>query len=202
MKELFGVLGTGTAKKKAIYAALDDLGVKANEFVVPWYGKPTEGLEYVYDWLIDNEATFTIISSAKVPNILTTAAKEVTPSKNVNEYIIETLKYNDVTGMALLLWDDINNNESTRLAELCIDSKIPTLELTNGLVPIVFDEEREAEQEKALELTKEMVESMPPAVQKRASKKPATQESPVVGIPDRSIVKVVVHYSDGMIMEL
>jgi hypothetical protein len=231
MKETYGILGTGTSSTKVIQAALEDVGTQVH-YYVPWYGSPTEGIEIVYDWLLDNEATFTVVANktTKVPKALVSQATDVDMiSGDVNQYLIETLKYGEVKGFALLLWDDKLNEASQALAERCIDAGLPTLELTNGLVPIVFDEEPAEIKEKVIEeddptddvpekFDRSTLENMPAAVVKRMAKDKGTttktkdeaikvvlgeealEKSPIQ--TDRSIVKVVVYYSDGMKMEL
>lgn len=225
MKEQYGVLGTGTAPKKVIEASLDDVGIKV-EYHVPWYGKPSEGLEVVYDWLLDNEATFTIVGTG-IPKVLAKAANSVVDSKNPDMYIVDTLKYGgDTKGIAMILWDEDKSDYSQTLAEKCIESELPTLELTNGLVPIVFDE-APAQEAAPVEVVEEdptedesfdrpTLENMPAAVVKRMARDKGadvkTKEEAISAIlgeehqppskPDRHIVSVTVRYSDGMVMEL
>ncbi len=244
MKENYGVLGTGVAPKKVIEASLEDLGTKVH-YYVPWYGTPTEGLECVYDWLLDNEATFTVVANTttKVPKALASQSADVASiSGDVNQYLIETLKYQDVKGIALILWDDNLNNASQALAERCIDAGLPTLELTNGLVPIIINddeaiapvaqpeslEENDPTDESPESFDRSTLENMPAAVVKRMARdkgaevknkeeaiKAILNEEEIVQSnqaleenqrpptqTNRSIVKVIVYYSDGMKMEL
>lgn len=193
MKETYGVLGTGFSSKKVIQAALDDIGTKPR-FYVPWYGKVTEGLETVYDWLLDNEAEFSLVhpEGSKIPKALTKAAVDVIQAKQVDTYIMETLQYADIKGLATILWDDGNSTMSQTLAEACIDRGLPTLELTNGLVPIIMDSNESAEEKK--EFDKETLQEMPEMVRKRATKN--KEEEP------KRIVSVTIEYSDGTVTKL
>lgn len=196
MKETYGVLGTGFSSKKVIQAALDDIGTKPR-FYVPWYGKVTEGLETVYDWLLDNEAEFSLVhpEGSKIPKALTKAAVDVIQAKQVDTYIMETLQYADIKGLATILWDDSNSTMSQTLAEACIDRGLPTLELTNGLVPIIMDSNENAESvEEPKEFDKETLQEMPEAVRKRVTKN--KQEEP------KRIVSVTIEYSDGTVTKL
>lgn len=223
MKKLYGILGTGTAPKKVIHTALDDLPQKAT-YVVPWYGKPTEGLEHVYDWMLDNEVSFNLVATkqSKIPTALTKQAEDVQNVDDVDAYIIDTLRYSDVVGDALLLWDD----DAEKRAEQCIDAGLKTLELSNGLVPIIFDESpvvesvvEETEEEDPTDdesFDRPTLENMPAAVVKRMARDKGTEvktkeeaisailgEEPKPPVkPDRHIVSVTVRYSDGMVMEL
>lgn len=143
MKETYGIIGFGTAPKSVIESALNDIGTKLT-YVVPWYGKVSEGLEVVYDWMLDNEADFTIVSvdtGKAVPKILAEKAATVETTKDVNFKILKTLKSREVPGISLIMWDTDNEEESVRISSMSIDMELPTLELTNGLVPIIVDED-------------------------------------------------------------
>ena len=177
----YGVLGTGTASPKVITAGLDDLPSKKSLYV-PWYGKALDGLSVVYDFLLDNEVPFALVTAqgVKVPKILTEAADQVLEVKIIDEYIIETLKFSD-NPTALLLWDNETPALSGHLAEKCIDAGVKALELTNGLVPIVFDEEPapqvpataeevQEEEDPTEEFDLPTLENMPAAVVKRMAK--------------------------------
>jgi len=147
MKETYGILGFGNAPKTVIEAALNDIGTKLN-YVVPWYGKVTDGLEVVYDWLLDNEADFTIISvetGKAVPKVLSEKAEAVEKVKDVDFKILKTLRSKEVPGISLIMWDQENEEESVRISSMSIDMDLPTLELTNGLVPIIVDSEPKEE---------------------------------------------------------
>lgn len=141
MQETYGILGSGNAPKKVIEAGLKDLGTKL-QYVVPWYGRVTPGLEVVYDWLLDNDADFVIVSSEggkAVPKVLAEKAESIVPAEDVNYRILKSLKTREVPGISLILWDTENEEESVRLSSMSIDMKLPTLELTNGLVPIIVE---------------------------------------------------------------
>lgn len=228
MQEIYGVLGTGTASKKAIWASLSDVGTGV-EYIIPWYGKPSEGLEHVYDWMIDNEATFTVISSERTPKALRDMALDfINDVEGVNDEIIKMLKDREVPGLAMVLWDDQNEEYSHAVATACIDSKLPTLELTNGLVPLIFDDESEFDNvverpevpeevvEEPSEFTAEELESMPAAMVKKLAKDRGfdvkTKDEALKALAPSEetdteaepvwIVKVTVEYSDGTVTVL
>lgn len=144
MPGLCGVLGTGSGSKKVIEAALNDIGNKET-FVVPWYGNAVgEGLEVVYDWLVDNDAFFTLVAAKNgkpIPKILRgTDNGVVMDTEDVVDHIIQQLAKGK--GKALLLWDSTDEdteNASMSLAARCINAGLVTLELNNGLVPIEFE---------------------------------------------------------------
>lgn len=172
MKELYGVLGAGSASPKIISAALDDVGTKV-EYILPWYGRPTPGLEAVYDWMIDNNAEYTIVGSEKMPKALTDDALDFAVVKNVNAYIFEALTSRDPSGMSLILWDDEREEISLSIASQSIESGLPTLDLTNGLVPIIFEDEPEAN---AAPVVTEEIEEEDPSVEPPQETAPFTKE--------------------------
>lgn len=143
MQETYGILGSGDAPKKVIEAGLKDLGNNI-QYVVPWYGKMTPSLETVYDWLLDNELDFIIVSAnigKDVPKVLASKAGIVEKVEDVNYWILKALQTRDVPGISLILWDQENEEESVRLSSMSISMKLPTLELSNGLVPIIVDQQ-------------------------------------------------------------
>lgn len=184
MKETYGILGFGNAPKTVIEAALNDIGTKLS-YVVPWYGKVTAGLEIVYDWLLDNEAEFIIVSvetGKAVPKILAEKAEAVEKAKDVDFKILKTLKSKEVPGISLIMWDQENEEESVRISSMSIDMDLPTLELTNGLVPIVVDGDQVEEPKRApvaddelpeigeTSYDRETLEVMPAALVKRMAR--------------------------------
>lgn len=230
--ELYGVLGSGTAAKKVIHAALDDLGTEVT-YVLPWYGKTTEGLEHVYDWMLDNNAVFTMVATDKVPKVFMNCANDILLNvDDIDGEIIKQLSKRATKGFATILWEEDNEKRSVKLAEACIDAGLPTLELSNGLVPIVFDDVPNIAPMVAVpgeidptddapveEFDRATMENMPAAVVKRMAKDKGieaktkeqaldalfgdvTPEKAPAPNKERHIVSVTVRYSDGMVMEL
>lgn len=147
-KITYGVLGTSSnTNREVIEAGLNDTDNSAGTYLVPWYGtkKISQALEYVYDWVLDNECAFEIISmedGRKVPSALKNAAIAVSHVKDVDFTIVKMLRdCKDSNAVALVMWDDDAPERSLTLAARTITAKIETLELTNGLVPVVIDEE-------------------------------------------------------------
>lgn len=141
---MYGVLGAGSAPAKVIVASLDDLGTNEH-YVIPWYGDVSPGLEVVYDWVLDHSVQFTLVQNPdgkKAPSVLRTMCDVLHDSQDVNASIIKMLAKND--GHALIMWDDKGEDTSFSVASQAIDAGLPTLELTNGLVPIVFDDQEQS----------------------------------------------------------
>lgn len=180
MREAYGVIGSGSASPKVIHASLDDIGLEPM-FIIPWYGKVTDGLEAVYDWVVNNEAVFSIVAKdgvRAVSKILADKATSITVVDDVDQHIINTLKNREVEGLALVLWDQEKETYSVSIASKAIDLRLPTLELTNGLVPIILDDDSiEAEETKEdlpdigeTNYERETLEMMPTALVKRMAK--------------------------------
>lgn len=144
-KILYGVLGTSAnTPKEVLQASLNDTDITDGKYVVPWYGtkKISPSLECVYDWILDNEASFQLVCDTEgraVPKALMSAADEVVETDDVDACILGVLKNPPIPSNALLMWDDENPDRSLSLATRAIHFGIPSFELTNGLVPIVVD---------------------------------------------------------------
>jgi hypothetical protein len=178
VREAYGVVGAGVAPRKVIEAGLNDIGV-SSVFIIPWYGKMTDGLEVVYDWVLDNEAIFSIVAKDEVkapPKALSSKATSVMVVQDVDAHIVRTLKEREVQGMVLVLWDQDKEKYSVEVASMAIDLKLPTLELTNGLVPIILNDSEETIVEDEMpdlgeaSYDRETLEMMPMALVKRMAK--------------------------------
>lgn len=168
----YAVIGRGGGNKRVILASLSDLP-QDSHFHVMWLGEDTsEGQEIVYDWLIDNEKTFTIYGK-DVPKGLTRFAEDVSTAP----------MYKAVTDLggttALILWEEGMDDDiitaSTMFPKM--------LELTNGLTPIEVDDDEtpppvvaavEPEPVPSLEemefFSRAELEAMPAAAVKRQAK--------------------------------
>lgn len=178
MREAYGVVGAGVAPRKVIEAGLNDIGI-SSLFIIPWYGKVTEGLEIVYDWVLDNNAVFSIVAKDEVkgpPKALASKATSVMIVQDVDAHIVRTLKDREVQGMVLVLWDQNKEKYSVEIASMAIDLKLPTLELTNGLVPIILNDSDDTAIEDEMpdlgeaSYDRETLEMMPTALVKRMAK--------------------------------
>ena len=216
MKEFYGIIGSGSAPKKVIEAALNDIGTQSS-FIIPWYGSVSKGLEIVYDWVLDNNVSFSIAALEgvkKVPKSLSEKAEDVVNVEDVNDYILWDLKGKEVTGMSLVLWDSEDEKMSTKIASMSIDLQLPTLELTNGLVPIMLEDTPELEITVSDELPdideasydRETLEIMPTALVKRMAKdkgfEPKSKEEAVEMLspnkPDEKVIgSIIFLMNDG-----
>jgi hypothetical protein len=179
MGETYGILGSGSAPRKVIESGLQDLGASTISYVVPWYGKVTPGLEVVYDWMLDNKATFKLVAGASgktPPKVLASSATSVEFVEDIDAHVLTHLKTLEVPGLLLVLWNNDDENESITISSMSIDMHLPTLELTNGLTPIMIEGAREEVKDEELpdigdtSYSKETLEVMPAALVKRMAK--------------------------------
>ena len=213
MKEAYGVIGAGSAPRKVIEGSLNDIGLEP-VFFVPWYGNVTQGLEVVYDWMIDNEVSFSVVAKdgvKAVPKALAGKATSVSYVDDVDDHILKTIKNREVEGLALVLWDQDKEGYSVKISSMAIDLRIPTLELTNGLVPIILDDSPALEIKEELpdigetEYERETLEMMPSALVKRMAKdkgfEPKSKQEAVDLLsqpkPSNDIGSIIVLMSDG-----
>lgn len=137
------IIGSGTAPKAVIQESLRDLLSDGDVVAVPWYGKPTAGLEAVYDYLLDNEVSFVMYydSDSQIPAKVFSKAEHgsVQDIANVHTALI---KASD--GKILVLWDSTNDAGSEKMCEsiFTVRPDALVLDLTNGLSPIHLEDEK------------------------------------------------------------
>jgi len=226
---MYGVLGRGAAPQSVIEASLNDIGI-TGDFVLPWYGSVGRGLEVVYDWILDNEVKFTLVAASGVkqaPRALRDAAFALEEASDVNARIVETLQEND--GISLILWDGNDEDASVAVSSQSIDCGLPTLELTNGMVPIIFDVEApttevaeveppKTEEQEDMSFDRLTLENMPATVVKRLAREKGfdaktrgdaiafllgeemNDHAPAASTEEKTIVSVVIAFSDGSVV--
>ena len=143
----YGILGGASVPKEVINASLNDIAKHA--FIIPWYGSKTisPSMECVYDWMLDNEIDYEIVASSEgrpLPKALSNHALNVTLVEDVDSTVINLL-VDCKPGIALIMWDETNPERSLNLASSTINRGLESLELTNGLCPIVVDPPEKAE---------------------------------------------------------
>jgi len=220
--ETYGILGNCDGNPKVIRTSLDDIGTNVH-YILPHYkGQVHEALEAVYDWVLENDAEFTIISNARVPKVLREAAMDfINEAESVNDEVIQRLSTSEVKGLACILWDKDHEDFSKKVAQACIQNGLPTLELTNGMVPIILSDVDSDLAEIEQDFSREELEGMPAATVKRLAKgkgfdvktkeealnalspqEEDDEEEIPAAAEERWIVKVTVEYSDGTVQIL
>lgn len=145
MKKVYGIIGSGSVSEKALRAALNDLPKDA-VYYVPHH-KNVETIEHIYDWMIDNEVEFVVVG--KAGPTLTRAAvgvEEPQPETNLNASVLTYVEGSNPT--ILVLWDDTVEPEIIAASE----QGYTILELSNGLAPIIIEDDdtpEEPQQEEA-----------------------------------------------------
>lgn len=134
----FVVLGQGNSSTNVIEDSLFDLA-KDSTFHVYTYKTNEEGVCRVYDWLIDNKATYIAYHDNNVPNILLSSAAKVVESTEPIQDMVEVAK--SLKATVLYLWDEENSERSEEAVTTLIDMGIHVLDLTQGLTPFSIVEE-------------------------------------------------------------
>ena len=178
------VVGRGDAPGDVISAGLRDLG-RDPHFYVPWMGgkstEPTAGMKKVYDFLVDDDATFTILAKVRDMPHPALLSKCIVVKESGSDQ--PDLNFDNVPpdSTALVLWDSEAAVGHEWLSCEYFDRGHPLLDLTNGQKPItvesttptVVDQKDEIEP-----LTDEDLEAMPPGVRKQLDK--SLGDTPVV----------------------
>jgi len=135
----YAIAGRGDAPADVITAGLTDLGPDSH-FYVPWVGgsgtRPTPGMMKVYDFLVDNGATFTLIAKDRkaVHPAVSAASADIRESGTDSPELHFSPIPPDAT--ALILWDDESPEYNEHLVCEYFDRGHALLDLSNGLVPI------------------------------------------------------------------
>lgn len=155
-----GIIGSGNAKKNVIEDGLSEF-TDTHHFVLPWYGKPTTGLDRMYTVVIDGEHPYSICGN-RVPRSLLKTAQDWDDSEP-NMAVINMTRHAG-GNIVLVLWDE---SEELKTAIKSAHSRgMRMLDLTNGLAPIIIQEETSD----GSQFTEEELESMPTSALARQAK--------------------------------
>lgn len=141
MASIHGVIGNGSAPDTVIKEGLRDILGDGDILVLPWYGKPTDGLAAVYDYVLDNSIDFVMLhhkSDVPAKAFTTSTCGSIVVADNVDASVLQSIGGG---GKVLFLWDDRSSaaRDMDKLANFIfdnLDEKTLVLELTNGLAPI------------------------------------------------------------------
>lgn len=170
------VIGRGDAPGDVISAGLRDLG-RDTHFYVPWMGgkstEPTAGMKKVYDFLVDESATFTMLAKVRDMPHAALLSKCVVVKESGSDQ--PDLNFDNVppNSTALVLWDSGDAAGHEWISCEYFDRGHPLLDLTNGLIPITVESTTPpvVEQKDEIEpLTDEDIAAMPPGVRKQLDK--------------------------------
>ena len=152
------IVGSGEAKSSVVTAGLQDIfaSYTVQTVTTAWY-EYAAGMQNVQDVLMDSSVPWYIVASndSKVVPRFAKCAEDVMyvelGESTIEEAVISQGHWDDVPTdtlvIALLLWDD----EAPEVMEGCVVAAdaagIKVLDLTNGLVPIVLEEDEVAPEE-------------------------------------------------------
>lgn len=134
----YGIIGGGKCGENIIEDGLAEVSEDAH-FLVYWHKGASSSEDRVYDYILENDLTFTLYVDQGVtaPKVLTEAARLTIVSSAAQHSIVMDLI--PKTEELLVLWDDNNAEVIQELVFLAHDFEVPVKELSNGLIPINVD---------------------------------------------------------------
>jgi len=173
----FLILGVGNTSENIIEDCLFDLP-KDSMYHVYTYRTSLEGVCRVYDWLLDNKASYIAYHNNTAPEILTNEATKAVES--TTDEMIDVAR--NIKATVLYLWNDKDETGSEKEVTKLIDSGLRVLDLTQGLTPfLVVDNKKEVNDtvDSLKPVTREEYEEMPLASLK--------QQAAAHGVPDNKL---------------
>lgn len=176
MVATYGIIGTGPTKKNIIEDLLNEIG-EDNNYILYGSHRLSDSEVRVLDWMVNHEVPFTIIADDKTSESFTDeSAYSITHKNLTDDAFLKELKKKK--GTLLLLWDDEREKEMTRIVYLATDMGIQIKDLTNGLVPIVLEDEDapaapqrvETDEVEIEQFSREELEGMPISVLRKNAK--------------------------------
>jgi hypothetical protein len=153
------IIGTGATSKKALFQSLEEVVKEGDAVSLVWAGPPNETVELAYDYVIDNEIEFTMFyeDGKQPPKVFRVSDVGVT-QKSRNPLIAAAKSVSD-GGKVLVLWDDDEQDDYVNAGDAVAAGTL-FLDLSNGLAPIIFeDEDEEVEEVEVEEEPEEEVET-------------------------------------------
>lgn len=173
----FVILGVGNTSENIIEDCLFDLP-KDSMYHIYTYRTNLEGVCRVYDWLLDNKASYIAYHNNTAPAMLTSKATKAVES-TIDE-MIDVAR--NIKATVLYLWNDKDEVESEKDVTKLIDSGLRVLDLTQGLTPfLIVDNKKEVNDtvDSLKPVTREEYEEMPLASLK--------QQAAAHGVPDNKL---------------
>lgn len=140
----YGILGSGTCGENIIEDGLRDLGSENVTYhIIPRF-KASSNEKRIYDFLLENEVDYNAWYEGKAPDILVESAVSASSVNNAEASVLAYLRDND--GTLLLMWDGANEEHMYSICTKADADGIPIFELTNGLSPISFSDNKPVEE--------------------------------------------------------
>lgn len=159
----YGIIGSGSATTKVVQEGLIDI-LKSDEdavFIIHARRAPQGAVSDVYDFLVDHKVPFNAVTRIddKAPQGLLNHAVDVATNDDPTKTII-----ND-SDVILLLWDEVNEDASEKLAIMSADAGKPIKDLTMALTPIVIEGSETVTQVEDKLVEPEIVYAQPPVAE-------------------------------------
>ena len=149
--KVHAVVGRGTAPAKVINEGLRDVVGKEDTVSLVWLGKPKEGEEAVYDFVLEHDVSFQMFynDDSTPPRVFREADHGAV--QKVRNPLKSALESVENGGKVLYLWDADADDDQVEVVFDIIDAGTLVLELTNGLAPISIDMDIPEPEEPVLE---------------------------------------------------
>ena len=173
----FVIFGIGNTSENIIEDCLFDLP-KDSMYHIYTYRTKLEGVCRVYDWLLDNKASYIAYHNNTAPAMLTNEATKAVES--TMDEMIDVAR--NVKATVLYLWNNKDEAESEKEVTKLIDSGLRVLDLTQGLTPfLIVDNKKEVNDtvDSLKPVTREEYEEMPLASLK--------QQAAAHGVPNNKL---------------
>lgn len=129
----FLILGNGNSSENIIEDCLFDLP-KDSVFHIYAYRTSEEGVCRVYDWLLDNKASYVAYHNKMAPQLLINSSIKTVESSV--EEMIDVAR--GLKATILYLWNEKNESQCEKEVTKLIDAGIKVLDLTQGLTPFLI----------------------------------------------------------------
>jgi hypothetical protein len=191
--KVHAIVGTGSAPARVIAEGLRDGIGKEDAVSLVWTGRPTAGMEMVYDFVLDNDISFQMFYADGTTPPRVFRESEFGAVQKVRDPFISALKSVALGGNAFFLWDEEKDDAQIMPVFDTVEQGVLVLELTNGLAPISMDmeipepverevEKDEAEPQDDTQFTKEELEVMTAFAVKRYGERLGTKATTKGGI--------------------
>lgn len=142
MAHIHAVLGPGgeAVPDSVIKDGLKDLLEKGDALALPWYGPPSDALEAVYDYVLDNEVQFTMFYTGRKPPTVFETDGDLAETKDIHKSLAQM---SSPGSKALVLFPDGDDDISETIFGYVdfAPEGVVLLDLTNGLVPVEVEGE-------------------------------------------------------------
>lgn len=176
--KVHAIVGSGSAPTKVIQEGLRDAVSKKDAVSLVWQGPPSDTLEDVYDYVMDNEIQFQMFYADGTTPARVFRESEHGAVQKVRDPFKAALQ-SVAGGSVLFLWNEDEDDDQIEPVFELVERGTLVLELTNGLAPISIDmdipepvepelaKDEDDDEDDDSDFTKEELEIMTPFAVKR-----------------------------------